>query len=65
MQRLAQLYHQMQCKADHTHKKARKTEKEKKTKDRECTGGNYSDDSEDNHHCRARTLKKNRTRSAD
>ena len=65
MQRLAQLYHQLQCKADHTHKKARKSEKEKKTKDRDSTGGHYSVDSEDNHHCRARTLKKHRTRSAD
>ena len=63
MQRLAQLYHQLHRK-DHTHKKARKSEKEKMTKDHECTGEQYSIESEDNHHCRARTFKKRRTRSA-
>ena len=51
--------------ADYTHKKAQKMEKDaKKTKDRECTAEHYPGDSEDSHHCRARTLKKHRTRSA-
>ena len=66
MQRLAQLYHQLQCKAEHSRKKARKTDKEqKKTKNRESTVGHYSVDSEDSHHCRSRTTKKRKARSAE
>ena len=70
MQRLARFYHQLQWKGEHVHKKARKAEKEKdakKTRDREsqCPAGHYSVDSEDSHHCRARTTKKRKARSAE